>query len=99
VKPTKEAKTEQPKILDKFLAARSKSAFSAFQELDADTKREVFERFKEKNNGKGVQLDKGTDSPLVRTMLSQWYANELWGEPTAEALASYVEQLDLPESS
>jgi hypothetical protein len=45
------------------------------------------------------QLDKGTDSPLVRTMLSQWYANELWGEPTAEALASYVEQLDLPESS
>ena len=35
------------------------------------------------------------DNPMVRSLFTRWYATDLWGEPTAQALARYVEQFGI----
>jgi hypothetical protein len=32
---------------------------------------------------------------MVRSLFTHWYAKDLWGEPTAQGLANYVEQFGM----
>ncbi|MFZ6773890.1 replication initiation protein [Undibacterium sp. SXout7W] len=92
------AKLAKPKagdgqsVMEKFLAARAQEALDVYKELDDDERKQLFDRFKKQNSSATLKLDKGIDSPTVKAMLSHWYAKELWGEPTADALAAFIEQ-------
>jgi hypothetical protein len=95
-KPAEPKERDGKSVMDKFLADRAQHALEIFKETDDEQRGQIFERFKDAQPaGKSIKLDRGIDSPVVRSMISQWYANELWGEPSAADLARYVEQSGL----
>lgn len=79
--------------MEQFLTARAREALEVFKELQADESQAVFQRFKEDSSNRGVKADKGIDHPAVRSILGRWYAQDLWGEPTAEALSFFMEKM------
>ncbi len=79
-------------LMDRFLAARSVSAFEVYLGLSSADREKTFEVFKDQQEGRVLNLERGLDSKAVRSLFSRWYAGELWGEPTAEALAAFVEK-------
>lgn len=81
-----------PSVMEKFLAARAQEALAVYKELDEKDKKQLFDEFKEQNANKSLKLDKGIESTMIRSLFSAWYAKELWGEPTAQALAQFIEQ-------
>jgi hypothetical protein len=83
-----------PSVMERFLAARSKDALEVYRQLDERMRKLIFETFRQQNTNKTVKLDKGIESALARSLFSAWYAKELWGEPSAQALAQYIEQFD-----
>ena len=91
-KPSPAAKAEGPSVMEKFLVARGQEALAVYREADEHDRKNVFDRFKAQNTHKSLKLDRGIESAMVRSLFSQWYATELWGEPSAAALASYIEQ-------
>jgi hypothetical protein len=80
--------------MEKFLSARAQDALGVYKQLDEKERRHIFETFRVQNSNKAAKLDKGIESAMVRALFSGWYAKELWGEPTAQALAQFIEQLD-----
>ena len=78
--------------MEKFLAGRAQEALAVHKELDERERRLVFEAFRAQTESETLKLDRGLDSTMVRVLFSQWYAKELWGPPTAEALASFIEK-------
>jgi hypothetical protein len=86
-------KSEGPTVMERFLSARAQEAMTVYKKLDEDGCASVFERFKlSQHHAKSLKLERGMDSPMVRSLFTRWYATDLWGEPTAQALANYVEQ-------
>jgi hypothetical protein len=85
-------KMEGPSVMEKFLAARAQEALAVFKELDDKDRKPIFDAFKAQTPNKALKLDRGLDSAMVRSLFSQWYAQNLWGEPTVEALALFFEQ-------
>jgi hypothetical protein len=83
-----------PTVMEKFLAARAQDALAVYKLLDEKERKQIFETFHGQNSNKAVKLDKGIESAMVRILFSGWYAKELWGEPTAQALAQFIEQMD-----
>jgi hypothetical protein len=81
-----------PSVMEKFLAARAQDALAVYKELDEKEHKQIFDAFKAQNLNKSIKLDKGIESAMVRSLFSTWYAKELWGEPTAQALAQFIEQ-------
>jgi hypothetical protein len=78
--------------MEKFLTARAQDALAVYKELDEKEHKQIFDAFKAQNLNKSIKLDKGIESAMVRSLFSTWYAKELWGEPTAQALAQFIEQ-------
>lgn len=87
----KASTSSEPSVLERFLTARAKEAFDIYEDTDGDERKALFESFKESQHG-SVKLSRGLDSPLTKSLFSRWYAQQLWGDPTATALASYIEQ-------
>ena len=85
-------KSSAPSVMEKFLAGRAQEALAVHKELDERERRLVFEAFRAQTESETLKLDRGLDSTMVRVLFSQWYAKELWGPPTAEALASFIEK-------
>lgn len=79
-------------VMDRFLAARAKDALEVYKELDERERKSIFDSFKEQNTSKALKLDKGLDNAMVRGIFAPWYAKVLWGEPTAQALAQFIEE-------
>ena len=98
VKLTSSKNIEAPTLIEKFLSARAQEALAVYKELEDQERKAIFGRFKEQNANKLPKLDRGIKNPMVRAVLSRWYANELWSEPTAQALANFVEQFGLDKS-
>lgn len=88
-----------PSVMERFLVARAQEALAVYKELNEKERRHIFESFRQQNNNKAAKLDKGIESAMVRAMFSSWYAKELWGEPTAQALAQFIEQNDQNRAS
>lgn len=82
-----------PSVMEKFLSARAQEALSFHKALEDKERKIAFEEFKAKTANNTLKLDRGLDSAMVRSLFSQWYARELWGEPSAEALAQFIEQM------
>jgi hypothetical protein len=80
--------------MEKFLAARAQDALAVYKQLDEKERKGIFELFRQQNTSKAIKLDKGIESAMVRVLFSGWYAKELWGEPTAQALVQFIEQFD-----
>ena len=78
-------------LMDKFLAHRSRQALVRFNTLSNDEQAELLERLKQSPDGRFLKIGRGTTSPMVRSIIGYWYANELWGEPSAEALSDFAE--------
>lgn len=89
----KKAEKDGPNVMDRFLAARAQEALGVFTMLEDGERTIVFEQFRAQHEGRGIHMDKGLDSAMVRGLFAPWYAKELWGEPSAQALAQYIEQL------
>lgn len=85
------AKSEPRPIMDRFLAARARDAFDMFQQQGGGQQDVLLDEFKGSSFSKGVRITKGLNSPVLRQAIGEWYANKLWGEPSAEALAAFVE--------
>lgn len=83
-----------PNVMKRFLSARSQDALGIYKELDEHERKVIFESFKSKNISKNLKFDKGIESVMVRALFAAWYAEALWGEPTAAALAEFIEKLD-----
>jgi len=83
-----------PSVMEKFLTTRSQDALGVYKQLDEKERKQIFETFRLKNSNKSVKFDKGIESAMVRALFSSWYAKELWGEPTAQALAQFIEHFD-----
>lgn len=83
-----------PSVMERFQTARAQDALAVYKQLDEKERKHIFETFREQNNNKAAKLDKGIESAMIRALLSNWYAKELWGEPTAQALAQFLEQFD-----
>lgn len=77
-------------LLERFLSARARDAHDEFMKLEEAQQAELLVQFKGSSYSKGVRITK-LDTPTVRSALGMWYAQEVWGEPTAEALAKFVE--------
>ena len=52
-------------------------------------------RFRASHVAKNVRTSKGLEHPMVRSLFGRWYALELWGEPTAEALDMFLQQMSI----
>lgn len=91
VKPPK--KRAEPDVMEMYMAARGKRALELFKEMDEDERVAVYERFKEQASGKVAPLVKVLDHGVSRTLLSMWYANDLWGAPNALDIAQFVQQV------
>jgi len=81
-----------PSVMESFLSARAQEALAVHKELDDKERKTVFDSFKDQTANKSLKLDRGLDSAMVRSLFSHWYAKELWGEPSADALARFIEQ-------
>lgn len=78
-------------LMERFLTARANEAMEVYRELDIDERKDVFERFKLANTGSMINFDKGIESTVVKTMLSMWYAQELWADPSVEDISRFVD--------
>jgi hypothetical protein len=87
-----EKKASGTSVMDRFLSSRAKEALGVYKALDEKERKSIFESFKELHAGKALKMDRGIESAAVRSLFSAWYAKELWGEATAEALAQFIEQ-------
>lgn len=83
-------------VLESFLTARAADAVAAYKELPAQEADAVMRRFKLSPAAKDIRSSKGLDSPMTRSLFGRWYAQELWGEPTAQALDAYLQQNTIP---
>lgn len=84
--------SRSPNVMDRFRSARSQEALDIYKELSEREREVIFESFKSQNTKKTLKLDKGIESTMVRSLFASWYAEEIWGEPTVEALAQYIEK-------
>ena len=79
-------------IMDEFLAARAREAYAVYCELGDAAQQEVLGRFKAQTTHKSAQQARGVDNAMIRSLFSTWFARDLWGEPTAQALAQFIEE-------
>lgn len=84
--------SDGPSVMERFLTARAQEALAVYKETDDHERKTIFEKFKVQNTSKTIKLDRGIENAIVKSLFSNWYANELWGAPTAEALAHFIEQ-------
>lgn len=85
------AREKGASVLEDFLMARANDAFAIFKEMNAADQAKTLERFKGVNTNRRANVDRGLDRPMARAVFSRWYAQELWGDPTTQALAAFVE--------
>lgn len=79
-------------LMEKFLAARSKEALGVYKEMPEDAQKTLFEQFKaQASETERMAAAKGPEGTMVRVMLGRWLAKDMWGDPSAEALALFVE--------
>jgi hypothetical protein len=84
-----------PSLLERFLAARAKIALDVFNEMDPDQRAATYEQFKAQATGRVPPLEQALERGVTRTALSQWYANDLWGEPTVEKLSHFADRSEV----
>lgn len=85
-------------VMEKFFAARALDGLAVYKELDDDERRPIFERFKEQNTNKMIKLDHALENATARSLFSHWYAKELWGDPSVQDMANFVEKFGLVNS-
>jgi hypothetical protein len=98
-KPKAKQPEEGGSVLEKFLIVRARSAVEAYKELAGNEAEAVMDRFRQSPSAKGIKPGKGLESTMARSLFGRWYATELWGEPTAQALDHFVQQLTISSSA
>lgn len=87
--PVKQAKNS---VMEKFLAKRCEDALNLYELKDESDKTQEYENFIGVFSGKGFKPEKGLRVLSNRKLFGAWYAEKLWGQPSAEALAKFVEE-------
>ncbi len=87
--------TNERSNLERFLSARALDAINVYKELPSAEAQSVMSRFRASPEAKNVRTSKGLEHPMVRALFGRWYALDLWGEPTAEALDLFMQQLTI----
>ncbi len=82
-----------PSVMERFMSERANDALVIYKEMNDEQKAAVLGEFKKRYEGKGVGTDKVLEHAVSRNIFAQWYAKDLWGEPTAEALAAFIEKM------
>lgn len=86
-------------VMEKFFAARAIDGLEVYNELDADERLPIFERFKEQNTNTMIKLDSALQNATARSLFSHWYAKELWGDPSVQDMANFVEKFGLVKNA
>ena len=82
-------------LIEAFLSARAAEALALYREMSPNERAPIVERFRAGASpriAKGLSADDDMERPIVRVAFSRWYAHDLWGEPTTQALAEFVER-------
>lgn len=98
ISPPPAAPSNEQSNLERFLTARAQDAINVYKELPSTEVHSVMERFRSSPVAKNVRTSKGLEHPMVRSLFGRWYALELWGEPTAEALDLFLQQMTIEAS-
>jgi Initiator Replication protein len=88
-KNIKSSKHSSP--MEQFLSARAKDAVNVYTDLPSTEAHQVMDRFKEHPQNPGIKIQKGLENPMVRSLFGRWYAQDLWGEPTDDALSRFMQ--------
>ncbi len=91
------ANTQTVSLIERFLTARAREAMEVYKGYNDEQSKSLLARFKESPSGKGIRLEKGVDSVIGRSLFGRWYAEELWGPPTAEALSSFEGEITIEQ--
>lgn len=86
-------------VMEKFMAARALDALAIYKELDDHERQPIFARFKDQNTNNTIKLDNGIENAVARSMFTQWYAKELWADPSIEDVVSFVDKFGLIKSN
>lgn len=89
---------QMPSMMERFLSARADEALALYREHGEAKRREILDSYRA-TAPSGVPKDKGIENPMVRSLFSRWYAQQLWGEPTAEHLATFAERFELKSAA
>jgi len=83
-------------IRERYTLDRAKAALELFNEIEEDERVELFAEFRVNNKSRASDYKKALEMPSIRSEFSFWYAKKTWpGEPTAEQLLSYAEEIGL----
>lgn len=80
-------------LINKFLADRAQKAVESYSLLGDSEQIELYDLFKKSNSLTGFNLDKGLTIVSNKKVFGLWYANHLWGEPTAVEIAEFAVNL------
>ena len=99
ISPPPVGPTNEQSNLERFLTSRALDAINVYKELPTPEAHSVMERFRASPVAKNVRTSKGLEHPMVRSLFGRWYALELWGEPTVEALDLFLQQMTIESPS
>ncbi len=88
-----------PSLMERFLTTRAREAMDVYRGYDDHQAKELVTRFKKSPSAKGIRFDKGMETAMGRSLFGRWYAEELWGPPTAEALSSFEGKMTVAEKA
>jgi len=78
-------------VMERFLSARARDALDVFNDLSDSDKSVLLEACRESVGDLMAKRMKSVDSAMTRSILGRWYAVQLWGEPSADDVARFVE--------
>lgn len=85
--------TGKTSVMDKFLLVRAEEAMVIYREMKDEEQAELLAQFRAQNQNSIIKFSKSMDgNPLLKTAFSMWYAEILWGKPSADDLARFMER-------
>ena len=83
----------------RFLTARAAQAMTIYKEMSQSEREDALARFRASGKSSRLKIDEALSEPITRALFARWYAQDLWGDPTTQALAQFVEQTVLTTSA
>lgn len=88
-----------PSLLERFLTVRASKAMEVYKDCSDEQAAMLLARFKASSSATGIVLKKGVDGRVGRILFGRWFAHDLWGEPTPDAISAFDNQMQITDSS
>lgn len=88
---TKTKQSGGSSVLERFHTERNHAAYESFKAESESRRKELFAEFKAEPTNAAVNFERGLEGTMVRKLFSKWLAEKMWGAPTADDIAHFVE--------